>query len=102
MLFWLFSASFHLGKLSTTTVVTPTATTTITNPAPQIRTATAYLPSPTASTSQAQQLPQQLRQIMTNAAGTSLQTSQSGNPQRFTDATQRPTSNVSLDIAVPC
>lgn len=74
---------FHLDKLTTTTT---------TNPTQQLRTATAYLSNQTTSTSQAQQMPQQIRQLFTNANNNS----QTTNTQRLTEAAQRSPSSVRI------
>ncbi len=75
----------YLDKLTPTT-----ATTTTTNPAQQLRAATAFLPNQAQSSTQTQQI----RQLFTNTNNTSQPT----NTQRLTEAAQRSPSNVSIFI----
>jgi len=79
---------FDLDKLTTTS----TANTTTNNPPQQLRTTTAFLSNQTQSTSQPQLIPQQIRQLFTNANNTS----QTTNTQRLTEAAQRSPSSVSI------
>ncbi|CAF4740389.1 unnamed protein product, partial [Rotaria magnacalcarata] len=58
-------------------------------PAQQLRTAAAFLSNQTQTSSSVQQATQQIRQLFTNANNNSLQTQQTTNTQRLTEAAQR-------------
>ncbi|CAF4238184.1 unnamed protein product [Rotaria sp. Silwood2] len=83
------------NKLTTNT----TTTTTTNNPTQQLRTATAFLPNSTPSSSQVQQATQQIRQLFTNSGNNSLQTQQTTHAQRLTETAQRSPSSIQQIIA---
>ncbi|CAF3943631.1 unnamed protein product [Rotaria magnacalcarata] len=89
------------NKLTTNTTTTTTTTTTMTsnNPAQQLRTAAAFLSNQTQTSSSVQQATQQIRQLFTNANNNSLQTQQTTNTQRLTEAAQRSPSSIQQILA---